>query len=65
MKILVTNKFEGPEGWDVIPMWDDHVFFDPNAVDEIDVIEPVEKAKNGDLEPLKAAAEFVLPNWQG
>lgn len=65
MKILVTNKFKGPEGWDVIPMWDDNVFFDPNAVDEIDVITLVEKAKNGDLEPLKVAAEFDLPKWQG
>lgn len=43
---------EGPEGWDVIPMWDENVFFDPKTTDEIEMIMLVEKAKSGDLKPL-------------
>lgn len=61
MDILVTNKDNGPEGWDVIPLFDENVFFNPNTTDEVAVIEMVELAKNGNLEPLKKAATYDLP----
>jgi hypothetical protein len=61
MDILVTNKDTGPEGWDVIPLFDENVFFNPNTTDEVAVIEMVELAKNGNLELLKKAATYDLP----
>jgi hypothetical protein len=61
MDILVTNKENGPEGWDVIPLFDENVFFNPKTTDEVTVIEMVELAKNGNLEPLKKASTYDLP----
>jgi len=61
MDILVTTKDTGPEGWDVIPMFDENIFFNPNTTDEVAVIEMIELAKNGNLEPLKKAATYDLP----
>lgn len=59
--ILVTTKDTGPEGCDVIPLFDENIFFNPNTTDEVAVIEMIELAKNGNLEPLKKAATYDLP----
>jgi hypothetical protein len=65
MDILVTHRMECPRGWDVIPMFDENVFFNPATTDEVALIEMVELAKNGNLEPLKAVARFELPPTLG
>ncbi len=46
-------------------MFDENVFFNPATTDEVAVIEMVELAKNGNLEPLKSMARFELPPTSG
>jgi hypothetical protein len=61
MNILVTDKDEGPAGWDVVPMDDVNVFFDPKKVDEEVVAGLVSTAMNGNSEPLERVADYDLP----
>ena len=58
--ILVTTKMEGPDGWDVVPMDDTNVFFDPKKVDEEVVAGLVSTALNGNLKPLQKVASFDI-----
>lgn len=58
--ILVTTKMEGPEGWDVVPMDDVNVFFDPQKVDEEVVAGLVSRALNGDMKPLQRVADYDM-----
>lgn len=60
MNILVTDKMEGPAGWDVVPMDDVNVFFDPKKVDEEIVAGLVSMAMNGNDKPLQRAADYDL-----
>jgi len=58
--ILVTDKMEGPAGWDVVPMDDVNVFFDPLKVDEEVVTGLVSTALNGDMKPLQRVAAYDM-----
>jgi hypothetical protein len=60
MNILVTDKDAGPSGWEVVPMDDVNVFFDPQKVDEEIVAGLVSMAMNGDMKPLQRAADYDL-----
>ena len=60
MNILVTDKDAGPSGWEVVPMDDVNVFFDPQKVDEEIVAGLVGMAMNGDMKPLQRAADYDL-----
>lgn len=60
MNILVTTKMDGPKGWDVVPMADENVFFDPQKVDEEVVAGLVSMAMNGNMEPLQRVADYDL-----
>ena len=60
MNILVTTKDTGPTGWNVIPVDDTNVFFDPSKVDEADLYEKVELMRAGNFEPLFEIAEVDI-----
>jgi hypothetical protein len=45
--VLVTDKETGPKGWEMIPVQDLNVFYNPKAVDEADIIRIIEDFSNG------------------
>ena len=61
MDILVTDKETGPEGWEMIPVNDVNVFYDPTTVDEAKIAQMCEDFANGDTEEMDENAEFDTP----
>jgi hypothetical protein len=58
MDILVTDLEKGPEGWEMIPVDDVNVFYNPKSVDEGKIMEMVENFANGDTEEMDRHATF-------
>jgi hypothetical protein len=61
MDILVTDKEEGPEGWEMIPVHDVNVFYNPEKIDEAEIARMIEDFANGDTEEMEDKATFDTP----
>jgi len=61
MDILVTDKETGPQGWEMIPVDDVNVFYDPKTVDEAKITQMVEDFSNGDTDEMDEHADFDTP----
>jgi len=58
MNILVTDKEEGPQGWNMFPVEDEYVYYNPNKVSEEEMIRLLEDYRNGDMEEMYTLAKF-------
>jgi hypothetical protein len=58
MNILVTDKEEGPKGWEMIPVQDEYVFYNPKKVSEEKITQLTEDYANGDMDEMYELAEF-------
>ena len=58
MDILVTDKEKGPEGWEMIPVDDVNVFYNPKTIDEAKIMQMIEDFANGDTEEMDENATF-------
>ena len=56
--VLVTDLDSGPEGWEVMPMQDLNVFYDPAKFDETDMIVMTTAFENGKRSRLQKVAYF-------
>jgi hypothetical protein len=61
MDILITDKEKGPVGWEMIPVDDVNVFYNPKTVDEATITQMVEDFANGDTESMDENATFDTP----
>jgi hypothetical protein len=44
--VLVTDQDTGPEGWELMPMQDLNVFYNPCKFDEVDIIKLIDDFEN-------------------
>jgi hypothetical protein len=56
--VLVTDQDSGPEGWEVMPMHDLNVFYNPAKFDETDMIVMTTAYENGRRSRLEKVAYF-------
>lgn len=57
-KVLVTDRETGPKGWEMVPVQDLNVFYDPEAVDEADITRIIEDFSNGNGKLMDKIAFF-------
>jgi hypothetical protein len=58
MDILVTDREEGPAGWEMIPVNDINVFYNPKTVKEGKIMQLTEDFANGDMDEMYKVADF-------
>jgi hypothetical protein len=56
--VLVTDRETGPSGWEIIPVQDLNVFYNPKVVDEADMIRMIEDFSNGSGKLMEKIAYF-------
>jgi hypothetical protein len=56
--VLVTDRDTGPEDWEMIPVQDLNVFYNPKAVDEADIVRIVEDFSNSSGKLMEKIAFF-------
>lgn len=58
MNIIVTDKEEGPKGWNMFPVEDEYVYYNPEKISEEKMIQMIEDYRNGDMEEMFTLAKF-------
>jgi hypothetical protein len=56
--VLVTDQDSEPEGWELVPVQDLNVFYNPAKMDEVDVTKIIEDFESGEGEMMSKAAYF-------
>ena len=56
--VLVTDSDAGPEGWELVPVQDLNVFYNPAKMDEAKMAKIVEDFENGEGEMMDKVAYF-------
>jgi hypothetical protein len=56
--VLVTDSDAGPEGWELVPVQDLNVFYDPAKMDEADMAKIIEDFENGEGKLMDKVAYF-------
>lgn len=56
--VLVTDKDTGPEGWELVPVQDLNVFYNPSKMDEAEMANIIEDFESGEGELMDKVAHF-------
>jgi hypothetical protein len=56
--VLVTDGEAGPEGWELVPVQDLNVFYNPAKMDEADMTKIIEDFENGEGDMMEKVAYF-------
>jgi hypothetical protein len=56
--VLVTDNETGPEGWELVPVQDLNVFYDPSKMDEAEMAKIIEDFENGEGKLMDKVAHF-------
>jgi hypothetical protein len=56
--VLVTDGEAGPKGWELVPVQDLNVFYNPAKMDEADMTKIIEDFENGEGEMMDKVAYF-------
>ena len=56
--VLVTDNDTGPEGWELVPVQDLNVFYDPSKMDEAEMAKIIEDFENGEGKLMDKVAHF-------
>jgi hypothetical protein len=61
MIVLVTDKETGPKGWEMVPVNDVNVFYNPNKIKEGKMMQIISDFENGDTESMDEIADYDTP----
>jgi len=61
MKVLVTDKKIGPKGWEVVPVNDVNVFYNPNKIKAGVIMQIISEFENGNIDSMDEIAEYDTP----
>jgi hypothetical protein len=56
--VLVTDNDAGPEGWELVPVQDLNVFYNPSKMDEAEMANIIEDFENGKGKLMDKVAHF-------
>jgi hypothetical protein len=56
--VLVTDNDSGPEGWELVPVQDLNVFYDPSKMDEAQMEKIIDDFENGEGKLMDKVAHF-------
>lgn len=56
--VLVTDNDAGPEGWELVPVQDLNVFYNPSKMDEAEMANIIEDFESGDGKLMDKVAHF-------
>lgn len=56
--MLVTDSDNGPEGWELVPVQDLNVFYNPSKMDEAEMAKIIEDFENGEGKLMDKVAHF-------
>ena len=56
--MLVTDNDTGPEEWELVPVQDLNVFYDPSKMDEAEMATNIEDFENGEGKFMDKVAHF-------
>lgn len=56
--VLVTDSDNGPEGWELVPVQDLNVFYNPSKMDEAEMAKIIEDFENGEGKLMDKVAHF-------
>jgi hypothetical protein len=56
--VLVTDGEAGPEGWELVPVQDLNVFYNPAKMDEVEMTKIIEDFENGEGDMMEKVAYF-------
>ena len=56
--VLVTDNDTGPEGWELVPVQDLNVFYNPSKMDEAEMAKIIEDFENGEGKLMDKVAHF-------
>jgi len=58
MNIIIKDTEEGPEGWEMIPLQDEYIYYNPQKISEDRMEQLVKDYANGDMDEMYALAQF-------
>lgn len=56
--VLVSDNDTGPAGWELVPVQDLNVFYDPSKMDEAEMAKIIEDFENGEGKLMDKVAYF-------
>ena len=58
MNIIIKDTEEGPEGWEMIPLDDEYIYYNPLKISEDKMEQLVKDYANGDMGEMYSLAQF-------